>query len=266
MSKIKPKTHPKMAAMKIEHDGTIRNRTAIFLFDNTGIMALPWADAGVMCYCFDGQHPPGISDSHHPRIKNVGLWFDNDHTTNNDLNIELVNKYVSGTPVFVFGFPECTDLASSGAAWFVKKTEKDPHFQDRAMKLVHLVKEIGEEYGCPWGLENPVGRISSLWRKPDFTFDPWFYGGHLPADDEHPQYPEHIKPRDAYPKRTCVWHSSDFNKPSEMPVKVMPGYSEQHKKLGGKSLKTKNIRSATPRGFAKAVYLSNNKLGIKYED
>ena len=37
------------------------------------------------------------------------------------------------------------------------------------------------------------------------------------------------------------------------------GYSDQHNKLGGKSLKTKNIRSATPRGFAQAVFEANNK-------
>jgi hypothetical protein len=30
-------------------------------------------------------------------------------------------------------------------------------------------------------------------------------------------------------------------------------------KLGGKSQRTKDIRSATPRGFAKAVYIQNSK-------
>ena len=45
--------------------------------------------------------------------------------------------------------------------------------------------------------------------------------------------------------------------PDKKPVDVEPGYSDQHKKLGGKSLKTKNIRSATPRGFAQAVFESN---------
>jgi len=35
------------------------------------------------------------------------------------------------------------------------------------------------------------------------------------------------------------------------------GKSTQWGKLGGKSVKTKNIRSATPRGFAKAVALAN---------
>jgi hypothetical protein len=33
-------------------------------------------------------------------------------------------------------------------------------------------------------------------------------------------------------------------------------------KLGGKSQRTKDIRSATPRGFAKAVYAANAKGGV----
>ena len=34
---------------------------AIFLFDKTGNMAKPWADAGNLCYCVDIQHPKGES-------------------------------------------------------------------------------------------------------------------------------------------------------------------------------------------------------------
>jgi hypothetical protein len=45
--------------------------------------------------------------------------------------------------------------------------------------------------------------------------------------------------------------------PTKAPVECPKGYSTQHKKLGGKSMKTKNIRSATPRGFAKAVCWAN---------
>jgi hypothetical protein len=43
------------------------------------------------------------------------------------------------------------------------------------------------------------------------------------------------------------------------PVEPEQGHSRQHLKLGGKSMKTKNIRSATPRGFAKAVYEFNSE-------
>jgi hypothetical protein len=68
------------------------------------------------------------------------------------------------------------------------------------------------------------------------------------------QWPEIIAARDAYPKKTCLWTGGGFLLPPMKPVEVRPGYSDQHHKLGGKSIKTKNIRSATPRGFARAVF------------
>lgn len=158
---------------------------------------------------------------------------------------------------FVFGFPERTNLAVSGAAHFAKKRDDNPFFQEDAMILVRLVEYLGVKLKCPWALENPVSVISTMWRRPDYYFHPYEYGGYLPDDDIHPIYHEYIKPRDAYPKKTCIWSGNGFVMPKKMPVEVMPGYSDQHKKLGGKSLKTKNIRSATPRGFANAVYLAN---------
>lgn len=45
--------------------------------------------------------------------------------------------------------------------------------------------------------------------------------------------------------------------PDKLPVPVPEGYSTQHLKLGGKSERVKNIRSATPRGFAEAVFHAN---------
>ena len=45
--------------------------------------------------------------------------------------------------------------------------------------------------------------------------------------------------------------------PTKVSVEPESGHSRQHLKLGGKSMKTKNIRSATPRGFARAVMESN---------
>ena len=233
-------------------------KKAIFLFDFTGIMAKPWADAGYLCYCFDGQHPLGVTLSDHKNILNVGMWFSNDVT--GDTVVHDINNIISiaGTDaVFVFGFPECTDLAVSGAAHFAKKRDINPFFQAEAMMLFDLVESLGEELGCKWGLENPVSVASTLWRKPDFNFHPYEYGGYLPKDDIHPTYPEYIKPRDAYPKKTCIWSGNGFIEPERKPVYCDPGFSDQHKKLGGKSLKTKNIRSATPRGFAQAVFISN---------
>ncbi len=235
-------------------------KKAVFLFDYTGIMAKPWADAGYLCYCFDGQHPLGVSKSNNKNIVNVGAWFSKNCT--GDLlrvDIDKITRVVGKDVSFLFGFPECTDLAVSGAAHFAKKRDTNPYFQDEAMMLFYLVEALGFEFDCSWGLENPISVASTLWRKPDYKFNPFEYGGYLPINDVHPTYPEYIKPRDAYPKKTCVWSGNGFVMPDKKPVDVESGFSDQHKKLGGKSLKTKNIRSATPRGFAQAVFQANHK-------
>ena len=235
-------------------------KKAVFLFDYTGIMAQPWADAGYLCYCFDGQHPLGTSKSSHENIINVGMWFSNELTGDiSGLDVDKIKDITGDNVDFLFGFPECTHLAVSGAAHFAKKRDANPFFQDEAMVLVRLVESLGDSYGCAWALENPVSVISTKWRKPDFKFNPYDFGGYLPHQDEHPTYPEYIKPRDAYPKKTCIWAGNGFIWPELKPVACDSGYSDQHKKLGGKSLKTKNIRSATPRGFAIAVFKANGK-------
>ena len=235
-------------------------KKAIFLFDYTGIMAKPWADAGYLCYCFDGQHPDGLNFTEHKNIMTVGMWFSNEVTGDySNLDVEKVANYCGEGVTFVFGFPECTDLAVSGAAHFERKRDSNPFFQDEAMVLVRLVELVGEYYKCRWALENPISVISTIWRKPDYYFHPYEYGGYLPSSDVHPIYPKYIKARDAYPKKTCIWSGGGFLMPEKKQVNIDSGYSDQHKKLGGKSLKTKNIRSATPRGFALAVYEWNAK-------
>ena len=235
-------------------------KKAVFLFDYTGIMAKPWAEAGYLCYCFDGQHPEGVTLSRHPNILNVGMWFSNNCT--GDLmsyDRDRIETVVGKGVDFIFGFPECTDLAVSGAAHFAKKRDNNPFFQEEAMMLFYLVESLANDLGCKWACENPISVASTLWRKPDYKFHPFEYGGYLPEDDAHPLYPEYIKPRDAYPKKTCIWSGNGFVMPGKIPVEVGPGFSDQHKKLGGKSLRTKNIRSATPRGFALAAFEANSK-------
>ena len=227
-------------------------KKAIFLFDYTGIMAQPWIDAGYECWCFDGQHEPSITkDGNHVK---VGMWFD-PYDTSGD--VEKIINVVGDGVEFMFGFPECTHLAVSGAAHFESKLAANPKVQWEAMQLVYLCRDLGEKLNVAWGLENPVSIISTEWRPPHHTFNPYEFGGYLHEDDVHPTYPDYIAARDAYPKKTCLWVGRDFIMPPKKQVKPKPGYSDQHCKLGGKSMKTKNIRSATPRGFAKAVFLAN---------
>jgi hypothetical protein len=121
------------------------------------------------------------------------------------------------------------------------------------MNLVYRAYEIGEALGCPYFIENPVSVISTEWRKPDCKFSPYEYGGYLEAGDTHPEWPQYIPAQDAYHKKTCLWTGGGFVLPPKRPVEVPVGYADTYKKLGGSSLRTKNIRSATPRGFAEAI-------------
>jgi len=234
-------------------------KKAIFLYDYTSIMAKPWADAGYTCYCFDGQHPKGVSLSEHKNILNVGMWFDNDGLYgNNDDDINKIKAITGDDIAFVFGFPECTDLTVAGAKHFKKKEAADPRFQFKAMQLVFLVKNLGEHLNCPWALENPIGRISTMWRKYDYRFDPCDFAGYLPEDDEHPIYPEVYPPQDKYNKSTCIWAGNGYRFPEKKRIDPISKDNPGWKFCGGKSLRTKNIRSATPRGFALATFVSND--------
>lgn len=234
----------------------MNNKVAVFLYDYTGIMAQPWLEAGYTCYIIDGQHKEGVYEE---PTGTQGTLYKVGHLFTTDINKELdfLKETVTGKVSFIFGFPPCTDLAVSGAAHFAKKAQVNPEFQKEATILAQIPMHYGDMLKVPWGVENPVSVLSTLWRKPDFSFHPWEYGKYLPSDDVHPTYPEYIAPRDAYPKKTCIWCGNGFSVPGKKPVYCPEGYSTQHKKLGGKSLKTKNIRSATPRGFARAVFKAN---------
>jgi hypothetical protein len=222
----------------------------VSLCDLTGIMVEPWAEAGYTCFIFDAQHPKGFTvDKDRPNIIKVGGWL----TSTADVWEQIKKDEVK----IVFGFPECTHLAVSGAAHFARKREKDPLFQEKAMELVYLCRDVGEESGAPYFLENPVSVISTKWRKPNYIFSPYEYGGYLPEDDVHPVYPDKFPPRDAYPKKTCLWTGNGFIMPEKKPVGDVLDSTSFNNRCGGRSVRTKNIRSATPRGFALAVYEAN---------
>jgi len=212
---------------------------ALFLFDYTCEAAKPWAEAGYLCYCVDCQHPPG--ENRDGNIIKVGADI-------------LTWMPPNGNIVFVGAFPPCTDVAVSGASHFKKKGLSAVI---KALQLFEAAVKIAEWANAPYFLENPVSTVSSYWRKPDHIFNPFEYGAYLPENDINP-VSDLIPARDAYPKKTCLWTGNGFIMPEKKPVACPAGYSPMHKKLGGKSIRTKNIRSATPRGFAKAVFEANS--------
>lgn len=224
----------------------------IFLYDRTGLMAEPWLQAGYECWLFDGQHPDGVTRD--GNLVKVGMWFYPDMVQEHAAAIAaLVGPGVK----LVFGFPECTDLTVAGARHWQAKALVNPRFQQDAADLASLPRLVGELCWAAWAYENPIGRLSTLHRKPDFIFDPCEFGGYLPEGDVHPLYPEVYPPRDAYNKRTCIWCGGGFVEPTRKPVPPLSADNPGWRKCGGKSLKTKNIRSATPRGFSLAVFADN---------
>jgi hypothetical protein len=202
--------------------------TIISLCDKTGIMVKPWADAGYDCICIDVQHS---MQTDHVDGNITKRWADVRTLTPSDLP----------EPAAIFGFPPCTNLAVSGARWFKRKGLRG--FID-GLELVDKCRELCEWYGCPWMIENPVGRLSTAWRKPDSIFQPWEYG-------------------DLWRKKTCIWHGNGFKFPK-------PKYTEEPEGVTNKiweqppGPERANIRSETPPKFAKAVWESNKRAVSRY--
>jgi site-specific DNA-cytosine methylase len=71
----------------------------------------------------------------------------------------------------IIAFPPCTDLSVSGARWFAEK--KADGRQQRSIDFFMLFTRLD----CPRvAIENPVGIMSSLYRKPDQIIQPWEFG------------------------------------------------------------------------------------------
>ena len=199
---------------------------ALFLFNLTDTMAQPWADAGYTCYCIDMQHPKG--ETRAGNIVRVGAD---------------IKRYTPPMRDYAFGFafPPCTDVAVSGARWFVGK---GLYALADSIELFARSVDILEAAGCPYGIENPVSTISSYWRKPDHTFNPNDYAGYEGGGN------------DLYTKKTCIWGGGGFVMPTPKPMPATQG-SRMH--LLPPSSERANERSATPPGFARAVFEANSR-------
>jgi hypothetical protein len=197
----------------------------VSLCDLTGNLLRPWADAGYECYAVDVQH--SIRRARHEDGVNF-VWGD-------------VRSWTppAGEIALVAAFPPCTHLAVSGARDFQAKGL--PLLTD-ALELFNACLVAAEWSGAPYFIENPVGVLSSHHRKPDHVFDPCDFGGYLePAGD-------------TYTKKTCLWTGGGFRMPEPRPVEPTDG-SRMHRLPP--TADRADLRSATPMGFARAVFEAN---------
>lgn len=132
----------------------------------------------------------------------------------------------------VLAAPVCTMFSGSGACWRRDDNQMTEALSlvDACLRIIHTLKPKW------WAMENPVGKLRKWIGAPVMTFHPCDYG-------------------DAYKKRTLLWgnFNTDLEKNPTPPIVPSP----LHQNLGGKSAKTKELRSITPQGFAKAFFKAN---------
>lgn len=139
----------------------------------------------------------------------------------------------------VIAFPPCTHLCVSGARWctdhWVTIKNKPPRWHDGTEK--RRQRELGANFfmlfaklTIPYAIENPIGIMSSRWRKPDQVIQPWQFG--------HGET-----------KATCLWLNQ---LPPLVPTDVVSGREARIHKMAPGPNRSKE-RSRTFSGIANAM-------------
>lgn len=196
---------------------------------------------GHEAYSADIQDPSGGHPEWHI-LGDVLLLIDGNCTFN---TMDGQQHRIDGEWDMIIAFPPCTDLAASGARHFARKRADGT--QERSIKFflkftTAKCKRIV--------IENPIGVMSTCYRKPDQKVQPWEYG-------------------DGYQKTTCLWFIGDV-KPLEPIVTEKPDL-QYHEWIDKKTGRTKRqtmwyydtrrqgkerrgkVASKTPQGLANAM-------------
>lgn len=129
--------------------------------------------------------------------------------------------------------PPCTHLASSGARWFAEKRADGRMKQGIDLFLRLAGAEINKI-----AIENPIGIMSNVYRKPDQIIQPWMFG--------HGET-----------KATCLWLK---NLPLLEPINIVDGRENRIWKMPQSKDRWK-LRSITYQGIADAMA---NQWGKEY--
>jgi len=148
--------------------------------------------------------------------------------------LEVIRR---GWPLAIL-HPDCTYLAVSGLHWNKRRPERAA-LTERALDFVRKLMELATRYCGAWGLENPIGCISSRIRRPDQIVQPWQFG------------------EDAS-KATCLWL---HNLPPLRPTNVLPGGRQARRANQtasgqnrlGPSPERAMLRARTYKGIAEAM-------------
>ena len=125
----------------------------------------------------------------------------------------------------VIAFPPCTHLACSGARWF-----KEKRADGRQQRGIDFFMQFTDLDCDRVAIENPVGIMSTVYRKPDQIIHPWWFG--------HGET-----------KATCLWLK---DLPRLKPTNVVEGREGVVWKMTPSKNRSK-LRSKTYQGIAEAM-------------
>jgi hypothetical protein len=125
----------------------------------------------------------------------------------------------------IIAFPPCTHLAASGARWFEAK-RKD----GRQQAAINFFLAFTNTNCKRVAIENPVGIMSGIYRKPDQIIHPWMFG--------HGET-----------KATCLWLKG---LPPLIATNIVEGREQRVWKLPQSKDRAK-LRSKTYDGIAQAM-------------
>jgi len=125
----------------------------------------------------------------------------------------------------VIAFPPCTDLASSGARWF-----KEKQADGRQARSIEFFLKVASADIHKIAIENPIGIMSTHYRKPDQIIQPWQFG--------HGET-----------KSTCLWLK---DLPKLKPTNIVDGRESRIHRMPPSKDRSK-LRSITYQGVANAM-------------
>lgn len=206
--------------------------------DKTGNMVRPWAEAGYDCWCIDVQH-----SIRRDKVETVSLVKNSPYPSDygfihfvwGDVRSWRLPEFLRDRVAIIFAFPPCTHLSSSGARDHQKKSG---WMLADALQVFDSCEVAASFSGAPYMMENPVGRLSTHRRKPDYSFQPWQYG-------------------DKWTKQTALWTGGGFVMPQPEFTEPPEGTTEKIW-LMAPSDERADMRSETPPGFARAVFEANS--------
>lgn len=146
----------------------------------------------------------------------------------------------------IIAFPPCTHLAVSGARYFKQKIA-----DGRQQQGIDFFMQFANARCDKIAIENPVGIMSSKWRKPDQIIQPFEYG--------HAESKKNclwlkglprLKPTQIIDKPSDGWNNQNISNGKYTGFK---NYDERGRVLAWNNPQTAKLRSKTYPGIAKAM-------------